>query len=192
LPDIDAEGYAYGDQVRVSLATTTLTADEWMAQHSGFDLNDTALFFSQVWTKVHEHPLLQVEHHTPASDELTDFLFVGNRVYTISLYPYPGGEGLGIFNTFVDSYSADLAHRAISDTELAANCKKEVPASSDDSRIDLQIKIVTFYWWDNTLQDNVSLTVPYEPEIGFAGCSESVKARLRHIQEMEQSSIFPQ
>lgn len=191
LPDIRAEGYAYGDQVWVSLATNTLTTDEWMAQRSGFDLNDTALFFSQVWTKSHGHPLLQVEHHTPALDQLTDFLFVGDRVYTISLYPYPGGEGLGIFNAFIDSYSADFGRRAISDADLTANCKKEVPASSDDSAIDLEIKIVTFYWWDDTLQDNVSLAVPYEPETGFAGCSESVKARLRQIQEMEQSGSVP-
>ena len=192
LPDIGAtETYAYGDQVGVYITINTLSPEIWMAQRSGFDLNDVALIKSKIWTESHGHPLLQVEHQTPASDQLTDFLFVGDRVYTISLYPYPGGEGLGIFNTFIDSYSADRTHRAISYAELAANCKKEIPPGADDSSIDLQIGVVTFNWWDYTLQDNVSLTVPYEPETGFVGCSESIKAKLKHIQEANDSGIFP-
>ena len=72
----------------------------------------------------------------------------------------------------------------ISKTELAENCARDIPREKiDDTFLDLENKIVRTSWWDNEIGDNVSIIIPYEPEIDFAGCSESVKGLLRHIQE---------
>jgi len=189
LPDIGAtEMYAYGDQVSVSIATTTLTPEEWMSQQEWLD--DPALARSKVWIKLHGHMMLQVGHETEALPALTAYLFVKDLVYTISLYPYPGGKALGVFNDLVEKYSSDPSRKAISDAELAANCTKEVPPSADDTELDLQVGVVTFRWLDIEHDRQMALAVPYDPDSGFAGCSESVKERLRHIREAQDKGDF--
>ena len=68
--------------------------------------------------------------------------------------------------------------------DLAKNCARDIPREKiDDSLFNSEQKTVTVYWWDNELQNNVSLVLPYEPETDFAGCSESVKEFLRHIRD---------
>ncbi|GEM_PF-1043497 len=68
--------------------------------------------------------------------------------------------------------------------ELILNCQQDIPREKiDDSVLDIERGTVTVYWWDGQLQDNVSLILPYQPETDFAGCSESVRDFLRHIQD---------
>ena len=68
--------------------------------------------------------------------------------------------------------------------DLAKNCARDIPREKiDDSVFNSEQKTVTVYWWDNELQDNVSLILPYEPETDFAGCSESAKQFLQHIRD---------
>lgn len=67
---------------------------------------------------------------------------------------------------------------------LFENCAKDIPREKiDDTSLNQFEKIVTIWWWDDELQDNVSLKLPYEPENNFARCSESAKDLLRHLQE---------
>ena len=104
LPDIGGtEGYAYGEQVGVSLSMNGRTPQEWVEQQEWLD--DEALVKAKTWTERNGRALLQVQHETEASGQLTSFLFVDDKVYTISLYPYPPGEGLDIVNALLDTYS---------------------------------------------------------------------------------------
>ncbi len=76
----------------------------------------------------------------------------------------------------------------ISKAELAKNCARDIPREKiDDSFLDSENGIVRVSWWDNMIGDNVFVVIPYEPESDFAGCSESVKVLLRHIQETAES-----
>jgi hypothetical protein len=107
LPDIGAtEGYAYGDQVMVSVETTTLSPQAWVVGQQWLD--DTALIRSKTWIEMHGRAVLQVRHETEASPELTDFIFVGDKVYTISAYP-DGGDAISVFSTLLDAYTSSPA-----------------------------------------------------------------------------------
>jgi len=80
-----------------------------------------------------------------------------------------------------------LPQAEINRTELAENCAMDIPREKiDDTFLDPENKIVTAWWWDGELQDNVSLKLPYTPETDFAGCSESAKELLRHIQKTQE------
>jgi len=69
--------------------------------------------------------------------------------------------------------------------ELRKNCAQDIPLEKiDDVFFDPENKTVQFYWWDNEIENNIKLTVSYEPETDFAGCSESAKELLRHIQRI--------
>ena len=71
-------------------------------------------------------------------------------------------------------------------TRLYENCAKyTTPPNSDDSGYNPIKKILTIYWWDGTLQQNMSIELPYEPETGFAGCSDPAKEILKHIQQTQ-------
>jgi hypothetical protein len=77
-------------------------------------------------------------------------------------------------------------------TRLYENCAKfEVPQHSDDSGYDSIKKILTVYWWDGILQQNMSIELPYEPETGFAGCSNAAKEILKSLQQMLESGALP-
>ncbi|MCK6462748.1 MAG: hypothetical protein L6Q29_02935 [Candidatus Pacebacteria bacterium] len=79
-------------------------------------------------------------------------------------------------------------NKGINREALFENCAKDIPRENiDDTSLNQFEKIVTIWWWDDKLQDNVSFKLPYEPENGFAGCSESVKTLLRHIQETAEN-----
>lgn len=108
LPDVGAvELPAYGDSVSVSLTTTTRSPQAWVAEQAW--LVDEALIRSKIWIDIHGHQALQVRRETEASPALTDFLFVGSLVYTITLYPYPDSQARGVFNSLLDLYASDSA-----------------------------------------------------------------------------------
>ena len=73
------------------------------------------------------------------------------------------------------------AERAV----LYENCAKaEIPLIELDTTLDSEDKVAVIRWWDGQTQQNVELKLPYEQEIDFAGCSESAKRVLRHLQEI--------
>ena len=63
----------------------------------------------------------------------------------------------------------------------------EIPKGADDTSLDSQNKIVNIYWWDGIRQQNNQIQLPYEPETGFANCSDSAKVVLKHIQQTYES-----
>lgn len=63
--------------------------------------------------------------------------------------------------------------------------KAEIPKEADDSAVYPDLKIAVIRWRDGKLQQNISVHLPYEPETGFAGCSESAKSALEHIRELK-------
>ena len=69
--------------------------------------------------------------------------------------------------------------------ELYENCARaEIPETELDTSLDLENKIAVIRWWDGKLEQDVSIEIPYEPETGFADCSESAQRVLRHLQEI--------
>jgi hypothetical protein len=90
----------------------------------------------------------------------------------------------------IDWNGLESREAEISKTELAENCARDIPREKiDDTSFDSENKVVQTYWWDNEIGDNVSIIFPYEPETDFAGCSESVKELLRHIQDIQEENI---
>lgn len=77
--------------------------------------------------------------------------------------------------------------KGINRAVLYKNCAKDIPRGKiDDTLLNIEDKTVTAWWWDENIQDNVEVKLPYEPETDFAGCSESVKGLLRHLQETHE------
>ncbi len=77
-------------------------------------------------------------------------------------------------------------------TRLYENCAKfEIPSHSDDSGYDSIKKILTVFWRNGTLQQNMSIELPYEPETNFFGCSDSAKEILKNLQWMLESGALP-
>lgn len=69
------------------------------------------------------------------------------------------------------------------DPVVIGNCAADVPGDRiDDLALEVETRTVTLSWWDDTINDNTSLVVPFDVESGFAGCSESVKGKLLAIQ----------
>jgi len=182
LPDIGAtESFAYGDSMSVSFSATTRSPEEWVAEQQW--LNDEALVRSKVWVDMHGHQALQVGHETEASPALTNFLFMGNRVYTLTLYPYPGSQALGVFNDLLDTYAADPAYKIISDAQARANCETLVfpyPELEKDIRIDGVTGIVTVeYLGENN--ENKTILLNYKNDYNYTGCSADARKLLSTI-----------
>jgi hypothetical protein len=63
--------------------------------------------------------------------------------------------------------------------------KIEIPERVDDTTVYPDNKIAVIRWWDDQLQQNITLCLPYEPETGFTSCSESAKSILKLIKESQ-------
>lgn len=126
---------------------------------------------------------LVAEHKTPAKDARTDYFLDYGLVAETTLYPLDTDSKTRTdYIRFLHNVVAPLVGTEYSRNILRENCTQEIPRELiDDSSRDLENGVVTMYWWDGTLQENKSLSVSYEPETGFAGCSQSVKEFLRHL-----------
>lgn len=103
-------------------------------------------------------------------------------VVTIGIYWWQRGDALLVQPPSDMNNRVTQKDRA---TELYENCARaEIPETELDTTLDSENKIAMVRWWDGKLQQNVSIELPYEPETGFASCSESAKRVLRHLQEI--------
>ena len=183
LPNIGAtEGFAYGDQVGVSLATTTLTPQVWVSEQQW--LNDTALIISKNWVEAHGHTMLQIEHQTEASPELTDYLFVGDRVYTITLYPDKGaGLSDNVLGAMIDKYAGDPAYKIISDEQARTNCENLTFANGEQKQytyVDSVTGIVTVGYLTKKNESKIVL-LNYHNDYNYSGCSADAHILLFNI-----------
>lgn len=82
-------------------------------------------------------------------------------------------------------WAPDLCKMLISEerAKLYDICAKiEIPKTEIDTSVYPNNKIAVIRWWDSNFQQNITLYLPYEPEIKFSNCSESAKTILRDIQ----------
>ena len=147
------------------------------------DCNDVALNRSCTRNFLNGRLHLAVEHETPAADAQTDYFLDYGRVAIATLYPLDSDrETKTAYARFLHNIVAPLVDTEYSRDVLRKNCAEEIPRELiDDSTTDYENGVVTMYWWDGELQEDVNLSVLYEPETDFAGCSESVKEFLRHL-----------
>ena len=75
--------------------------------------------------------------------------------------------------------------------ELSENCANaQIPLTGERNTVyDSGKKTLEVSFWNGELQEDVLVILPYEPETDFAGCSDSAKNILRHIQEVEEENI---
>jgi len=144
---------------------------------------DDVLYQSCSWDFVNGRRHLVAEHKTPAKDARTDYFLDYGLVVETTLYPLDTDSKTRTdYIRFLHNVVAPLVGTEYSRNVLHKNCTQDIPRELvDDSTADYENGIVTMYWWDGTLQENKNLSVPYEPETDFAGCSQSVKEFLRHL-----------
>lgn len=154
--------------------TDTLTLREWVE-------NDVADFPPELVpeyrpTMIDGTPALA--YRTDSIETTDNVVFLhGDRVVHISAP-----------RELVDDFMAVRALlRLLSDSAVHANCTQEIPLERVDDASRNIDGTVTMRWWDDETQTNTQLTVPYEPDTNFAGCSESIKTFLRQIYERTQS-----
>lgn len=116
LPEVGAtEGYAYGEQINISVLPVSTPSKEWVSQNF-IDLNDV-LVKEAVWSIVdngdniidpNDITFLRVEHETPAQPQLTYYVFENERVYVFSLYPLEpqNAERLDALESVIRSYTS--------------------------------------------------------------------------------------
>lgn len=194
LPDIGAtEGYAYGEQISINLMELETYPEEWVAQHIYLD---DVLVSKSEWGAYRGQKLLTVESEAGGASgkQYTQYIFTDELIFVVSLYPfeiYDDASEKYVRNTEAVYDARRVLYRLLPQIltqesvqrQLEENCARDIPREKiDDSSFDPENKIVQTYWWDNEINDNVQLIIPYEPETDFAGCSESVKELLRHIQ----------
>jgi len=170
LPDIGAtEIYAYGEQIGIHLIKNELSPEEWAAQKAYIDLDDV-LVSSKEWSTYHGQKLLTVEHEAAGAGRkmLTKYLFAGDLIYIISLYPletYDDESGVYVRN---DEGVRDLSrvmYRLLPQIlsqesvrqELAENCARDISQRVDDASFDQENKIVMTWLWDEESQDNIAI-----------------------------------
>lgn len=69
-------------------------------------------------------------------------------------------------------------------TTSALDCVAEIPLELiDDSTLNLD-GTVTLYWFDAETQQQITKIFPFDPKSNFSGCSPSVQAKLREINEV--------
>lgn len=199
LPDIGAtEGYAYGEQININVLPLDISPEEWVAQN--IDLDDI-LVLSKEWSTFYGQKLLVVESEAGGASgkQYTQYLFTDDVRYVISLYPlevYDTSSEKYIRNTNAVYDARGILHRLLPHIleqesvrrQLMENCTRDISQRADDTSFDPENKIVTIWLWDEKSQESIALILPYEPETNFAGCSESAKAFLGHIQE----TVIPQ
>ena len=87
LPNIGAtEGTAWGEQIDVDVATTTLSPEDYIA-HEGFD-GPAGQIFESGWSTLNNYRLFTIQGQG-AEGELfkSEFLFTSSTVYNFNLYP---------------------------------------------------------------------------------------------------------
>ena len=95
-------------------------------------------------------------------------------------------------NNEVVATSSVTNHLATTSTSTANiildDCTQKVPIELiDDVAIDLD-RTATLRWFDNTTQQNISRKFKFDPKTDFAGCSESVKRKLRELDEVTKEA----
>ena len=83
------------------------------------------------------------------------------------------------------------SNEGISRATLLENCANaEIPLTGERNTVyDSEKKTLEVSFWNGELQEDVLVMLPYEPETDFAGCSDSAKDILRHIQELNEENI---
>ncbi len=184
LPDFGPyiPAYGFGEFIQVYSLPVETSPEEWAANQTA---PEDVSHKEYKWDYLNGRRHLRVVHATPAQDAQTDYLFGYGHVIIVSFYPYAKLQEAPEERTKYVSLLyrvAALVDPAYSRDTLRANCAQEVPVNSiDDSSVDIENKLVTFYWWDGAAQENKNLTVAYEPENGFTGCSASVQSVLERV-----------
>jgi hypothetical protein len=88
LPTIGAtEGYAYGEQIDVDVATTTLSPEAFIA-HQGYFNDPAGKVFDSNWSTLGGRPLFAIRgEDAEGADFKAEFLFASDMVYNFNLYP---------------------------------------------------------------------------------------------------------
>jgi len=182
-PDVPWPQYELGElgeYISVNVRDVTGDPKQWVENYA---LCDDVLAYSCMWSFTNGRYHLQVKHNTPAADAQTDYFVDQDRVAIATLYPLDSDRETKVaYTRFLYNTVAPLVGTEYSRDVLRGNCMKEIPRELiDDSTADYENGVVMMYWWDGEAQENKSLTVPYEPETDFEGCSNSVKAFLEHL-----------
>lgn len=68
------------------------------------------------------------------------------------------------------------------------DCRQDIPLDKiDDSAVDLD-RTATVYWYDDESEKITSRKFKFEPKNDFEGCSESVRTKLREINEVAKET----
>ncbi len=92
------------------------------------------------------------------------------------------------YENCINQFSLDLCKMFISEerARLYSICAKaEISKTELDTTVYPENKIAVIRWFDDKIQQTITLYLPYEPETEFAGCSAPVKSTLKHIQESQ-------
>ena len=106
----ETELYAYGEQIIIS----TMPYDGERGQPENWSYldwtKDKAMVHETVWSTVGDYKVLRIDGEAGGAGggSLTYFIFTGDTVHTLSLYPSKDSPHLNTFETFVQAYTAHI------------------------------------------------------------------------------------
>jgi hypothetical protein len=108
LPTIGAtEGYAYGEQIDVDIATTTLSPDDYVANEGLTGQLAEVFGASSSWSILENHRIFITEFAGEADKTMDKILFSSGTVYEFMLYP-DNAKDYGDFQKIIDEVSGEL------------------------------------------------------------------------------------
>ncbi len=106
----ETEHYAYGEQIIIS----TMPYDGEQGQPENWSYldwtKDDAMVHETVWSTAGHYKVLRIDSEAGGASggSLTYFIFTGDTVHTLSLYPAQDSPHLNTFETFVQAYAAHI------------------------------------------------------------------------------------
>ena len=108
LPKIGAtEGYAYGEQIDVDVATTTLSPADYLANEGLTGPLAETFGASSSWSMLENHRIFTTEFAGEADKTMSKFLFASGTVYEFMLYP-DDAKDYGDFQKIINEVSGVL------------------------------------------------------------------------------------
>jgi len=98
---------AYGEQIDVDVATTTLSPQDYIA-HEGFFDDPAGQVFDSSWSTLNERPLFVIRgEDAEGTDFKAEFLFASGTVYEFDLY-IDDAKDYGDFQKIISEASLEL------------------------------------------------------------------------------------
>lgn len=164
-------------EIRMSVISIDKNPREWIEDQVDFD-DVTTLNYE--WSFVNDVQHVRVDYDGPYGPTRSDYLLGNDRIVSVMHNPLDADyDTERLYSILLHSDAYARVDPVYSRSILRENCAQDVSNNNiDDITVNPEHQVATLHWTNYETNENQRLTVAYEPETGFAGCSASVTTLL--------------